>query len=377
MKRQNCCLTLSDGSEFNGKLIGAPISASGEMVFTTGMVGYSEALTDPSYFGQILIFSYPLIGNYGIPVLPKGLSLPLPRGFESDRVNAAAVIITIDSPEAYHWNSFQSLDHWLKEQNVPGIIGLDTRHLVHLVRQNPNLRGMVKPENPSGYRDLGVSLSPHAKDQFFDPGEHEILGEVSVRERTLIGAGEGKPRIGLIDCGVKWNIMRQLLEQNCELMLIPYDDDLKGVECDGWLLSNGPGDPTKTGDLTERITALFSGDRPILGICLGHQILSLAAGAKTRRMDYGHRSHNQPVYKVGTRNGFITSQNHGYVVLEDSIPQDWEAWFKNANDQTIEGIRHKSKPFRSVQFHPEAAGGPRDTGWILNEFVQEVSKQCQ
>jgi carbamoyl-phosphate synthase small subunit len=356
---------------FEGELIGAPVTASGQMVFTTGMVGYSEALTDPSYFGQILTFTYPLIGNYGIPSLPKGLELPIPRGFESNRVNAAAVIITIDSEEAFHWNSFQSLDSWLREQNVPGIVGLDTRHLVHCVRQSANLLGRVEPLKAAGTRDFG-NVFKQETDNYFDPSDHEILGEVSTSERRRLG--KGKHRIGLIDCGVKWNIIRQLLNIDCEVELLPWNTDLKNVDCDGWLLSNGPGDPTKTGALGKQVAGLLKEDRPVLGICLGHQILSLAAGAQTTRMQYGHRSHNQPVYIVGTRRGFITSQNHGYVVREETLPSAWEPWFRNANDQTNEGIRHKSKPFRSVQFHPEAAGGPRDTAWIMEEFVNDIIK---
>jgi carbamoyl-phosphate synthase small subunit len=312
-----------------------------------------------------------LIGNYGIPALPKALELPIPRGFESDRVNTAAVILTIDSEEAFHWNSLQTLDQWLKAQNVPGIVGLDTRHLVHMVRQTRNLLGQVLPETPAGVRSYGPKLTDVAAQGYFDPGQHEIVDEVSVKERRLIG--KGKTRIGLVDCGVKWNIIRQLVERDCEVELLPWNTDLSQVDCNGWLLSNGPGDPTRTGALRDNVAkTLLRGERPVLGICLGHQILSLAAGAKTLRMEYGHRSHNQPVYQVGTRKGFITSQNHGYVVDESTLPEGWEPWFKNANDQTNEGIRHKTKPFRSVQFHPEAAGGPRDTGWILEQFVNEV-----
>jgi carbamoyl-phosphate synthase small subunit len=340
------------------------------MVFTTGMVGYSEAMTDPSYYGQILVFTYPLIGNYGIPSLPKALELPIPRGFESDRVNAAAVVLALDSPEAFHWNSFESLDSWLKGQGVPGIVGLDTRHLVHLIRQTPNLLGRVVPAEATGLRDYGPKLTEVASQGFFDPGQHEIVDAVSVHQRRILG--EGKVRIGLVDCGVKWNIIRQLIARGCEVELLPWNCDLSTVDCSAWLLSNGPGDPMRTGNLREQVAALLAGDRPILGICLGHQILALSAGATTVRMQYGHRSHNQPVYQVGTRRGYITSQNHGYVVQDESLPSDWEVWFRNANDQTIEGIRHKSKPFRSVQFHPEAAGGPRDTGWILDQFVDEV-----
>jgi carbamoyl-phosphate synthase small subunit len=370
--RQKCKLVLSDGSSFEGDLIGAPLRASGELVFTTGMVGYSEAITDPSYFGQILCFTYPLIGNYGIPDLPKGLQLPIPRGFESGRARASAVILTIDSPEVFHWNGFHSLDEWLKHQGVPGIVGLDTRHLVHMIRSHPNLLGRVEPDQEEGYRDMGAFLTPKSPSAFFDPGQATILGEVSTPERIRLG--QGKTRIAVVDCGVKWNIIRQFLNFGCEVELLPWNTRLRDVDCDLWLLSNGPGDPTRTGDLTAQVETLLHDDRPILGICLGHQILSLAAGATTRRMPYGHRSHNQPVYEVGTRRGYITSQNHGYVVEDASLPEGWEAWFRNANDQTIEGIRHRSKPFRSVQFHPEASGGPRDTSWIFEQVLAEVKK---
>ena len=369
--RPRCALKLSSGAVYEGELIGAPLKASGELVFTTGMVGYSEAMTDPSYFGQILVFTYPLIGNYGIPLLPKGMELPLPKGFESARVNTAAVILTIDSPEAFHWSSLHTLDSWLKQQNVPGIVGLDTRHLVQVVRQTPNLLGQVLPDGATGSRDYGGTLAPDA-DGWFDPGRQDIISEVSTKDRRRIG--RGKKRIGLVDCGVKWNIIQQLVSLGCEVELLPWNTDFADVDVDvgGWLLSNGPGDPNRTGDLKQRVATLLKGDRPVLGICLGHQILSLAAGARTHRMTYGHRSHNQPVYLVGTRRGFITSQNHGYVVDEDSLPEGWVPWFKNANDQSNEGIRHLEKPLRSVQFHPEAAGGPRDTGWILEQFVAEV-----
>lgn len=370
--RQKCKLVLSDGSSFEGDLIGAPLRASGELVFTTGMVGYSEAITDPSYFGQILCFTYPLIGNYGIPSLPSDVDLPIPRGFESSRAHASAVILNIDSPEAFHWNSFQSLDEWLQFQGVPGIVGIDTRHLVHLIRSQPNLLGRVEPTRDEGYRVMGSHLTPKSLNAFFDPGMNNVLSEVSTPERRLIG--RGNIRVGLVDCGVKWNIIRQFLNFGCEVELLPWDTRLSDVDCDLWLLSNGPGDPTRTGDLTTQVEKLLKDDRPILGICLGHQILSLAAGATTRRMAYGHRSHNQPVYEVGTRRGYITSQNHGYVVEDASLPSDWQAWFRNANDQTIEGIRHRSKPFRSVQFHPEASGGPRDTSWIFEQILAEVKK---
>jgi carbamoyl-phosphate synthase small subunit len=373
--RQKCSLVLSNGSRFEGDLIGAPVSATGQLVFTTGMVGYSEALTDPSYFGQILIFTYPLIGNYGIPKLPGGLSLPIPSGFESHRVHAAAVIVTVDSQEAFHWRSYHSLEQWLASQGVPGIVGLDTRHIVHLVRNSKNLLARVVPENPTGKRHLGDSFADFPEDSFFDPGGQKILQEVAVRQPQKVC--DGKTKIAVIDCGVKWNIIRQLMELGCGVELIPWDYDFSKVKCDGWLVSNGPGDPQQTGDLVPRIQQLLQKAVPVLGICLGHQLLALAAGMTTERISYGHRSHNQPVYLVGTRRGFITSQNHGYVVNDRSLPEGWEVWFRNVNDQSIEGIRHKALPMRSVQFHPEAAGGPRDTGWILRDFVDEVNKLCR
>ncbi len=367
-----CTLKLSNGLEFSGQLIGAPLESSGELVFTTGMVGYSEALTDPSYFGQILLFTYPLIGNYGVPHLPKDLQIENSSGFESNRVHASAVIVAVDSPEAFHWTSHHTLDVWLKQQGVPGITGVDPRHLVHLIREHKGLSGRVIPEKSEGIRSLisGEANPSNSSTVFFDPSKQEVISAVSCSKPQIIG--KGNKRIAVVDCGVKWNILRQLVQQGVEVELVPWNWDFKKIDCSGWLLSNGPGDPQKTGDLKNRIAGLVQSDRPILGICLGHQLLALSVGANTTRMPFGHRSHNQPVQLVGTRRGFITSQNHGYVVEENSLPPDWEAWFINANDQSIEGIKHKTKPMRSVQFHPEAASGPRDTSWIIEQFVKEV-----
>ncbi len=366
--RPKCTLKLSNGMEFEGELIGAPNEVAGELVFTTGMVGYSEALTDPSYYGQILLFTYPLIGNYGIPPLHKDISIEMSHGFESDRVHAKAVIVGIDSAEAFHWSSRQTLDAWLKEQNVPGIAGIDTRQLVHIIREEKTVFGRIMPQ---GVATSGKASSLISKaEKFFDPAAQEILREVSCKKSFRLG--RGNKRIGVVDTGVKWNILRQLIHHGAEIEVLPWDADLSKSDVSAWLLSNGPGDPQKTGDLKNRIAGLLTGHCPILGICLGHQLLALAAGATTSKMSYGHRSHNQPVQLVGTRKGFITSQNHGFMVDQASLPKDWEPWFVNANDQTIEGIRHKSKPFKSVQFHPEAASGPRDTGWIIEQFVKEL-----
>lgn len=373
--RQKCQLKTSIGEVFKGELIGAPLSASGELVFTTGMVGYSEAITDPSYFGQILCFSYPLIGNYGIPSKTEKIEGRLPEGFESAKPQCAAVIVTIDTTEAFHWNSFQTLDNWLKEHNIPGVIGLDTRHLVHLIRNNKFLKAKLVPENSEGIRYQELKDKRLTDPEFFSPYEINILPFVSTPKKKSLN--QGRFKIALLDCGVKWNIVRQVMNLGCQVDLYPWDTDLKDIQCDGFLISNGPGDPTKTEKVIENLKGLLNDtNKPMLGICLGHQLISLAAGASTQRMAYGHRSHNQPVYQVGTRKGAITTQNHGYVVVDGSLPNNYEVWFRNVNDQTIEGIKHKNRSIRTVQFHPEASGGPRDTAWIIEQFVDEVKENA-
>jgi len=352
-------LSLSNSMQFSGSISGSASSCSGELVFTTGMVGYSEALTDPSYYGQILVFTFPLIGNYGIPPLRESDTQLLSLGFESEKVRVAGVIISDPSLEAFHWRSEKPILKWLNESQIPVITGVDTRHLVQIIRSTPGLLASINPHEGS-----------KKTTSFFDPSAENILPKVSSTQRKILG--RGKKRIGLLDCGVKWSIVRQLINNNCEVELLPWDTELTSVDCDAWVLSNGPGDPEKTGPLKKNVADILKQKRPILGICLGHQILALAAGAQTERLRFGHRSHNQPVVDLKTGKGYLTSQNHGYVVIEKTLSKEWKPWFKNANDFSIEGIIHESNSFRSVQFHPEAAGGPRDTGWIIDEFVRDL-----
>ena len=368
MKRK-AVLTLSNGSWLEGKLIGAPLVSSGELVFTTAMVGYNETLSDPSFFGQILIFSYPLIGNYGVPPLSGMNTVP---GLESDKIHASAVIMTQDSPTAYHWNTVTTVDEWLKQHNVPGIIGIDTRELIHKVRDSNKLLGIITPENSEGSRTLHPKLADFNHSNFFDPSSCDVTSLVSTTTKKIIG--KGKIRIGLIDCGVKWNIIRNLLRMECEIELLPADTDLSKVDCNGWVISNGPGDPQNTGGLKAKVANLYKETRPILGICMGNQIMGLAAGATTERLVHGHRGHNQPVYMFGTNKAYMTSQNHGYVVSKQTLPEEWKPWFINVNDGSIEGIAHIEKPFWGVQFHPEAAGGPCDTQWIFDDFIKTVQR---
>lgn len=371
-KPRSASLILSDGTRLKGRLVGAPVVSSGQMVFTTGMVGYPETITDPSYFGQIVVFSYPLIGNYGVPPDPHPLSGIPPRGLESDRVRASGIILGAETLRADHWAAGGPLGSWLERQGVPGIAGLDCRMLVTKIRSSKLLLGRIVPENASGERDLGAGFYP-AREGFFDPGAQCIMPAVSNPENIRLG--KGRRRVAVLDTGVKWGILRALIAAGVEVDVHPWDCDLEKVDCDGWLLSNGPGDPTRTGPIVPRLKKLLKAGRPVLGICLGHQLLGLAAGAKTSRMRYGHRSHNQPVLDLVTKRGALTSQNHGYVVEAATLPEGWAPWFVNVNDGTLEGLRHKTKPFKSVQFHPEASAGPRDTTWIITDFAASLGKK--
>lgn len=365
-------IILSTGEILRGEIIGAAKRCSGELVFTTAMVGYSESLSDPSYFGQILAFAYPLIGNYGIP--RAGLSdLELPRGFESAKIHASALILSGHSQQAFHWSSVHPLDAWLKEQDVPGIIGLDTRYLVQKIRKEGALFARIEPDVESPERWIGA-FNTYVPNGFFNPSEVDALSQVSIAERRVFlpnstATTHSRQRIGLIDCGVKWNIIRSLLDLGCEVELVPLSEDFQNVDCSGWLISNGPGNPQNSGNLIAKVRVLLEQERKVLGICLGHQLLALAAGMEIEKMHFGHRSHNQPVRLVGSSRGFMTCQNHGYCVVAETVKDPWQVWFENLNDGSVEGLKHASKPFRSVQFHPESAGGPKDCLWILEDFV--------
>ena len=351
-------LHLSNGLRIKGKLIGLPKPTRGELVFTTGMVGYTQSLTDPSFLGQILTFTYPLMGNYGVPDLPE--DQPGPE-FESKKIHPAAVIVSHHSEKAFHWRCKRTLDQWLYQQEIPGLAEVDTRELAQMIRDSSNLIGILTPEER-----LSISSQNSLRYQ-----DDLVLPQVSTSTRKILGQGPfQRTRIAVVDCGVKWNIVRHLLKMECEVELLPWDTDLSTVDCDGWLISNGPGNPANTGNLVHQARTLFAQDKPILGICLGFQIMGLAAGALSKKLEFGHRGLNQPVREVGTSRGFITSQNHGFTILENSLPGDWEPWFRHLNDHTLEGIKHISKPFRGVQFHPEASAGPQDTSWIIQDFVQ-------
>lgn len=353
-KRIKARLELEDGSVFPGFSFGANRSVAGEVVFNTSMVGYPESLTDPSYKGQILVLTYPLIGNYGVPgdERENGLS----KWFESDRIQIDGLIVSEYSFEYSHWNAKRSLAQWLQEQDVPALYGIDTRMLTKRLRDEGTLLGRI------------IFFTDNV--DFYDPNKENLVAKVSTPEP--LEYGNGKKKVILIDCGAKDNIIRSLVERDLTVRRVPWNYDFTNEDFDGIMISNGPGDPKMCQETIEIVRKAFDCHVPIFGICMGNQILSLAAGADTYKLKFGHRSQNQPCVEVGTKRCYLTSQNHGYAVDGRTLPEGWEPWFVNANDGTNEGIRHQSKPFQSVQFHPEAAPGPVDTSILFDDFKRMI-----
>lgn len=359
MSKTRAEILLQDGSSFVGEHFGAEISTAGEVVFNTGMVGYPEAMTDPSYRGQLLVLTYPIIGNYGIQVdgtEPKSVTgNEISPMFESDHIQLQGLIISTLSREHSHYSALDSLDSWMRKQKIPGISGIDTRALTKHIRIHGAMLGKIV------VNDEDVSLE--------DPNKRNLVAEVSVGGKELYRAG-GKNKVILVDLGCKNNIMRRLLARGVDVIKVPWNYDWSREEADGVVISNGPGDPKMCASIIPTIQKGIERNIPMLGICLGHQLMALAAGADTYKMKFGHRGQNQPCIQVGTKRCYITSQNHGYAVDEQSLGSEWMPWFFNANDGTNEGMRHRSKPVFSVQFHPEGHPGPMDTDFIFDNFTQ-------
>ena len=349
-------LVLENGKEFIGTSFGYEESIAGEVVFNTAMTGYPESLTDPSYKGQILVATYPLVGNYGVPV--KDSEQKMMKFYESEKVAVQAFIVSDYSEEYSHWNAAESLGEWLKSQKIPGIYGIDTMELTQILREKGTMLGKILID--------GVDID------WYDPGKVDLVAQVSPKEKEVYG--EGKYKIMLVDCGVKNNIIRCLLDRDTTVIRVPHDYDYNQDEFDGLFISNGPGDPENCEAAVNNLKKALNKETPIFGICLGSQLMALASGGSTYKLKYGHRSHNQPVMKVGGSRCYITSQNHGYAVDNKSLDKEWEPLFINVNDKTSEGIKHKSKPFFSTQFHPEASGGPVDTEFLFDDFIEMVKK---
>ncbi|TSC88066.1 MAG: carbamoyl-phosphate synthase small subunit [Microgenomates group bacterium Gr01-1014_7] len=338
-------LVLSDGTYFLGESFGALGSTSGEVVFNTGMVGYPESLTDPSYFGQILVLTYPLAGNYGVPKK---------EFWESKKIQVKALIVQNYINHPSHFESERSLGQWLKDEGIPALQGVDTRMLTRKLRQH------------------GVMLGKIGDANIYDPNYENLLPYVSTAKVETYGSG--RKNILLIDCGAKENIIRSLIKRGVRVTKVPWDFNPMRAkfDFDGVFISNGPGNPKQAKKTIKNVTGILKQGIPALGICLGSQILALAAGGNTYKLKFGHRGQNQPVLNCITNKSIITSQNHGFAVDMKSLDSGWREWFVNLNDGTNEGIRHKKRPFLAVQFHPEASPGPLDASYLFDEFIGEL-----
>jgi carbamoyl-phosphate synthase small subunit len=361
-------LELDDGTSMRGRSFGAAKPVRGEVVFNTAMAGYIEALTDPSYCGQILVLTYPLIGNYGVPPPRRAGSLDGP--YESGRIQVQGLVVQ-NYVDAYsHYAARRSLHEWLAAEGIPAVTDVDTRSLTRRLRERGTMQGYLLPSS------VGEEEA-RARAQAIDMRE-EVFQLVA--PHAPVRYGDGKKTILLVDAGAKDNIVRSLLARGASVLRAPWHADVArlAAQADGIVIGNGPGDPKDLEPLIRQVRALLDGyHKPIFGVCLGNQILALAAGADTYKLPYGHRGVNQPVQDLVSRRCYVTSQNHGYAVRDASLPGDWDPWFVNINDGTNEGIRARQRPFFSVQFHPEASPGPQDTGFLFDDFLRLVDSMAQ
>ncbi|MDD5074677.1 MAG: glutamine-hydrolyzing carbamoyl-phosphate synthase small subunit [Candidatus Peribacteraceae bacterium] len=372
-------LVLADGTVFSGDSFGALKDSDGEVVFNTGMAGYVESLTDPSYRGQILVFTYPLIGNYGVPSEEKN-EWGFAKNLESEAIHVRGVIVEQVSENYSHQAAVSSLHRWLEHHGIPGITGIDTRALTKKLREHGVMLGKIVQDDKRIKMDNGKWIMENGL-RIEDPNLLNLVAEVSCKEvKTYEPQGEVKKTVIVFDCGIKNNILRSFLKRGVRVHRVPWNFDLahSDLTYDGVFISNGPGDPKMCKETIAQIKRALEKMIPVFGICLGNQLLALAIGGDTYKLKYGHRGCNQPCIEWKMDNGkwimsdrsIITSQNHGFAVKPDQLPKGWSIWFTNANDGTVEGIRHELGPFLSVQFHPEATPGPEDANYLFDEFIK-------
>ena len=364
-------LILEDGSIFDGVGFGYPSEITGEVVFNTGMVGYTETLTDPSYRGQILCMTYPLVGNYGVPSFDAKDEYGLPKFFESDGIQVKALLIHDLSDVASHWSCTKTLDQWLYEERIPGIYGIDTRELTKKLRVNGVLMGAVAvSQNVIDESGLKKALAV-AKYEGLN-----FMPEVSTSGPKEYG-DKDKDCIIVLDTGVKYSIIRNIMRTGYRVVRLPWDasyDDIMSYSPKGVVISNGPGDPKVCTSTIKTASKLINTSTPTLGICLGNQILALAGGANTYKLKFGHRGQNKPCIDKRNDQVYVTSQNHGYGIDPKSLGKTgFKVWFANADDNTVEGIEHKNKPIIAVQFHPEASPGPYDCTYVFDRFKEIIA----
>lgn len=353
-------LHLTSGHAFKGTSFGATAPNSGEAVFTTSMVGYTESLTDPSYCGQILVFTQPMIGNYGVPGRERD-TFGLLKNFESERSHVHGVIVSDLAWRYSHWKAVESLHDWMARENIPGVTGVDTRALVRVLREQ-------------GSTLADIEVDGQRVSEIYDPNVENLVAKVSVKEPYTVNPG-GDVRVAVLDYGAKGNILRSLVERGACITVMPWNYPIQKYahEYDGVFLSNGPGNPAAVVDAVTNLRELISAyQKPVFGICMGNQLMGLAAGVKTRKLRFGNRGHNQPALNLDTGRCVITSQNHGFAIDDTVMPSGWQRWYTNVNDRSNEGIRSSSGLFRSVQFHPEAKGGPLDSMHLFDEFLAMV-----
>ena len=378
MEKMRAILVLEDGTTFYGFGFGYPKTVIGEVVFTTGMVGYTESLTDPSYKGQILCFTYPLIGNYGVPPYDMKDEYGLPLHFESFSIKTEGVIVHEVCFNPSHWSSVMSFDEWLRSEKIPGIYGIDTRALVTKLRTQGVMMGILKLY-PEGEKIDRTELLARLKESV-KYGSIDYVAKVSVKKPILYKTRTlRKGLIAIVDCGIKLSIVRSILKRGFDVVLLPYNvtaDRIVDLAPDGVVLSNGPGNPKLCKITIKTVQDLIEYGMPMLGICLGHQIISLALGAETYKLPYGHRGQNKPCIDTMTGRCYVTSQNHGYAVDLNSLKHiGLKLWFINADDKTVEGVIDKKRDILCVQFHPEASPGPNDTAWVFDYFAKIVERR--